>query len=126
MIAQPMPQDILKYKAKFALNLTTRQCVCYGVGIACVLLGMFTIFPALISDMKIRMMVSAALGVPAFLWGSLMPFGQPMEKIIGPFIQDNILNPSLRVKEIHFPEVEADRTGGAKKAKPSKTYPAIR
>ena len=39
MIGQPMPQDILKHESKFALGLSTRQCIFYGIGAALALVG---------------------------------------------------------------------------------------
>ncbi len=125
-IGAQMPQDILRYKAKFVANLTVRQCVFYGIGTVVGLTIFFTAAAGL--PIKIRGIACACGCIPFYLWGSINPFGQPLEKVIGPFIKDNILAPPIRKKEIHFPEIEAMQRINPKEApaKPSKDYPEIK
>lgn len=125
-IGAQMPQDILKYEAKFVANLSIRQCIFYGLGVVVGLAIFFTIATPL--PIKVRSLACAAGCLPFFLWGSFKPFGQPLEKVIGPFIKDNILSPPIRKKEIHFSEFEAERRENTKEnlAKPSKEYTEIR
>lgn len=124
-IGKPMPQDILKYEAKFIANLTIRECIFYGVGVLVGLTIFFTFGASL--PIKVRSIACACGCLPFFLWGAVKPFGQPLEKVIIPFIQDNILSSPIRKKEIHFPEFEKGRNNSKDKpAKASAQYPEIR
>lgn len=101
MIGQPMPQDILKYEAKFALGLTTRKCIWYGIGVVGALCGFFVIGPALNFSMTLKIIIGVVFCIPFFLWGAIKPFGENPEKVIVPFILDNLIAPSIRKKEVH-------------------------
>lgn len=106
MIGAQMPQDILKYEAKFALGLTARKCVYYGLGVAAGLFGFFTLGASF--SMNTRSIITCILCIPFFLWGTAKPFGENPEKVVIPFIIDNFLAPAVRVKEIHFSEYEKE------------------
>lgn len=105
MIGSYMPQDILKYKSKFVLGLTTRQCIFYFVGLIAGLLGFFYLFAG-ISSINIRAVLTGAVCIPFFVWGKIEPFGENPEKVIIPLVVDNFLSPAVRKKEVHFPEYE--------------------
>ena len=106
MIGAPFPQDVLDYSPKFALNLTAREAAFYTVGaVACVATFM-TLNDTTTYATNIKAMISACVGLPVFVWGKAKPFGQPLEKIIVPFLMDNILSPRVRLKENHFEEYE--------------------
>ena len=103
MIGQPMPQDILKHESKFALGLSTRQCIFYGIGAALALVGFFYMFEIKGTSAAI---LGAVLAIPFFVWGTIKPFGENPEKIMIPFIIDNFIAPSVRLKEVHDEEYE--------------------
>ena len=126
MIQAPIPQDVLKFKAKMALNLTARQCVCFGLaGVAAIGAIMLTI-PVGGSFEEIK--ESAGIGtvlliilfaLPFLFFGLFQPYGVPLEKFLIPFIIDNVLSPSVRPNEIHFGEIE-DETRYATRLKSTK------
>lgn len=106
MIGQPMPQDILKHESKFALGLSTRQCIFYGIGAALALVGFFYIAPIFEIKGTSAAILGAVLAIPFFVWGTIKPFGENPEKIMIPFIIDNFIAPSVRLKEVHDEEYE--------------------
>lgn len=106
MIGQPMPQDILKHESKFALGLSTRQCIYYGIGAALALVGFFYIAPIFGLKGTSAAILGAVLAIPFFVWGTIKPFGENPEKIMIPFIIDNFIAPSVRLKEVHDEEYE--------------------
>lgn len=106
-VGTAMPQDVFKYKAKFIGNFTIRQSIFYSVGVALGMGVFFGAFGGLHSEMRnIQILVTACVMVPIFLWGTWAPFGQPLEKIVGPFITENVLSPAIRRKEVHFEELD--------------------
>lgn len=105
MVERPIPQDILKYKQKAIKNLSAREVICAFIGIMCVIFGYLYLFKG-IETKDNRALLSAILGIPAFAIGFIKLYGVPLEKIIGPIILDNFINPAKRVKEIHEPELE--------------------
>lgn len=106
MIGQPMPQDILKHESKFALGLSTRQCIYYGIGAALALVGFFYIAPIFALKGTSAAILGAVFAIPFFVWGTIKPFGENPEKIMIPFIIDNFIAPSVRLKEVHDEEYE--------------------
>ena len=106
MIGQPMPQDILKHESKFALGLSTRQCIFYGIGAALALVGFFYIASMFEIKGTSAAILGAVLAIPFFVWGTIKPFGENPEKIMIPFIIDNFIAPSVRLKEVHDEEYE--------------------
>lgn len=103
MIDGPVTQDILKYKAKMIANFTIREAVSIAFGFG-VVFGTFMFFKD--ADIDFKIYVGSILATPCFLFGFLKPYGQPLEKYLLSFIEDNILAPSIRRKEVHFPEYE--------------------
>lgn len=128
MIGLPLSQDVLKYEAKFALNLTTRKCICYGLG-AAALLTIFFLLPKTLT-FTVKATISACIGIPFFLWGAIEIFGTKPEKVLLPIIIDNFIAPCVRKNEIHFSEYDnKQRIIKTKKkkerAKISKEYKSI-
>lgn len=121
-IGKQMPQDILKYEAKFISNFSVRQCIFYSVG---TVLGLAVFFSPISVSMQTRAVICAAICLPFYLWGTVKPFGQPLEKIIIPFVIDNMITPRTRVNEVHFPEFEMMRKKDQRE-KPAKVSPEYR
>lgn len=105
MIECPIPQDILKYKAKFVANLSTREAVCAAVGVAMALAGFFILFKDL-NGLQLKIICSGVMALPAFIIGFVKPLGQPFEKIALVIIYDNFICPPRIYKEIRHPELE--------------------
>ena len=105
MIEAPIPQDILKYKAKFISNFSARQAVGLGLGIGLGAFAAFGIFNN-IESMQIRTFASLIFAFPPMAFGFIQPFGQPLEKIGWIMLQDNLINPPTRYKEIHYDNFE--------------------
>ncbi len=132
MVSAPIPQDILKYKAKFVLNLTVRELVCAAVAVALGAGGYMLVvdkyFPN--AEFHIKAVITMLFALPALLMGWFKPFGQPLEKVMIPFIVDNILAPSNRPNEVHFDgydtEYNAKFTGKSSKPPKGTEYKAIR
>ena len=105
MIECNMPQDILKYEAKFVGNFTMRQTIWGGAGIAAALAGWFFVFRN-VNDTSLRIIYSALIALPFFLIGFVKIYGQPFEKFVGVFFWYNVLSPSKRPSITQFPEYE--------------------
>lgn len=102
MIECNMPQDILKYEAKFVGNFTMRQTIWGGIGIAGALVGFFVFFKET-SDVSTRIIASAAIALPFFAMGFLKIFGQPLEKSLAVIIMDNLIKPAKRPYKREYP-----------------------
>ena len=132
MVSAPIPQDILKYKAKFVLNFTVRELICLVCAFVLGFLGYrFVVAPYFSgADFRIRAGIIVLFAFPALAFGWLKPFGQPLEKIAIPFIVDNILAPANRVNEVHFETYDTEYKAKfkGKSTKPPKKceYKAIR
>jgi hypothetical protein len=131
-IGSQIPQDILKFESKPILGLSVRKALFFGAGF---LFGVMTFFfsPDTLPYM-IKSIITAAVALPIFIWGAASPFGQPLEKVIMPFLIDNLIAPPLRKKEIHHEllekqeKMEPPQTGKkqTKRAAASASYPAIK
>ena len=108
MIECPIPQDILKYQAKVIGGFSAREAICIFIGGVCGVGGFFTIGSA-ISDITLKIIVTALFALPGLIFGFVKPLGQPFEKIVGVIIQDNFLTPTKLVKEIRHPDVDVIR-----------------
>lgn len=118
MIGQPMPTNILKYESKFVLGLTARKCGIYVIGL---ILGLLVFFKtSSIFTINTRALIAAMILIPFFIVGEANPYGENLEKILIPFIIDNFIAPSKRIKEIHFETYEEHSQ--IKKAKNKKDY----
>lgn len=105
MIEKPMPQDVLKYKAKLIGNFSMRQCIAITACVLLVILGYFLLGKKM-ESMQMAIIVSALPAIPAWLVGFVEVMGMPLEKVAMPLLIDNFLAPAVRKKEIHFPDYE--------------------
>ena len=103
MVESPMPQDILKYKAKFIANFTARQVVFVMAGVGA---GIATWFLTGGLALNIHIIVTGIVGAIFAAPGFIVLFGQPIEKVLPAIITDNFIAPAVRKKETHFPELE--------------------
>ena len=102
MIECNMPQDILKYEAKFVGNFTMRQTIWGGAGLAGALIGFFGFFSG-IADVTTRIVSSATIAIPFFLIGFLKVYGQPVEKSVSAILMDNFIKPAKRPYKREYP-----------------------
>ena len=105
MIERPMPQDILKYKAKILGNFSGRNIIWGGISVA-IIVAFFFIIGDRIESNPIKILVSAIPAIPTLLIGFMDIQGQPFEKVAIPIFIDNFLAPAVRKKEIHYPDYE--------------------
>lgn len=89
-----VPRDLTKVKSKVMLNLTKRQLICFGlaalVGVpAFFLIKMFGTVSTAVMGMMVIMM-------PFFFLAMYEKHGQPLEVIMGHFIQANFVRPKVR------------------------------
>ena len=105
MIERPMPQDVMKYKAKLIGNLSMRQCLAV-VGCVAVILPMYFLVGCKMETTHLAIFVSAVPALPIFIIGFMPIMGLPAEKVGIPMLVDNFVAPAIRKKEIHFPEYE--------------------
>ena len=74
-----IPKDLTKVKTKVLFNLTRRQLICFGTGIA-VGLPLFFLLKAPLGNSLASLLMILAM-VPAFLFAVYEKNGQPMEVI---------------------------------------------
>ena len=90
----PVPKDLNTVKTKVLFNLTKRQLICFGSGVA---LGVPLFFLVKahtgISTAAICMIV---LMLPFFMFAMYEKNGQPLEKIIRNIVQVSFLRPKQR------------------------------
>lgn len=89
-----VPRDLTKVKSKVMFNLTKRQLICFGlaalVGVpAFFLIKMFGTVSTAVMGMMVIMM-------PFFFLAMYEKHGQPLEVIMGHFIQTNFVRPKVR------------------------------
>ena len=90
----PVPRDLTRVKSKILFNLTKRQLICFG---GAALIGVPSFF--LIKSGGNTSMASICMIVimmPGFFLGMYERDGQPLEKIIGQFIQAEFIRPKNR------------------------------
>lgn len=117
MVGCSIPQDILKYDTKFALNLSVREIICASLSIVGLWAG-HTIAASfgLPWDAYPHIIMMAIGAVPFLMWGFVKIYNQPMEKILLPIIYDNFVVPQTRLYEIHF-SAEDNKPNSTKKDK---------
>lgn len=113
MIGAPIPQDVLKFESKLIGNFTAREAVIYGAGIIVAATVVFKAIPSYI-DVNTKLIVGTLIMLVFFAWGHAKPFGQPLEKVIFPIIEDNLLKPSVRIKAYDRTEHEKAFNAGLK------------
>ena len=105
MIERPMPQDVLKFKTKFAMGLTMRQCIALVATGATAALGYFVLFSS-IEAPKVRLICTALIAIPVAVVGFVEIMGQPFEVVAKDMAIDNFIAPAVRKKEYRRPEFE--------------------
>lgn len=105
MIECNMPQDILKYEAKFVGNFTMRQTIWGGIGIAMALVGFFGFFKGS-QDISTKIALSAVTAIPFFAMGFVKIYGQPLEKALYVIILDNLIKPAKRPYMREYPTLK--------------------
>ena len=106
MIERPMPQDVLKYKAKLIGNLSARECVATLASVALVGIGYATYGHNIDQSGPLKVILSAIPALPAWIIGFMPIMGMPAEKVAIPLFIDNFWAPAVRKKEIHFKDYE--------------------
>lgn len=89
-----VPRDLTKIKSKVMFNLTKRQLICFSVA---ALIGVPSFF--LIKQIGSTSMAAMGMMVvmmPLFFLAMYEKNGQPLEVIMGHFIQANFIRPKIR------------------------------
>lgn len=89
-----VPKDLTQVKPKFLFNLTKRQFICFGGGAALGLPLFFLTKGALGSTPASLLMMLVML--PCFMFGVYEKNGQPLEKLLGYYIQSRFIRPKKR------------------------------
>ena len=90
----PVPKDLTRVKSKLAFNLTKRQLLCFGAG---GLVGIPTyIFTRSSIGNEAAAMLMIVLMLPFFAFGIYEKDGQPLEKVLGNFLNVSFLRPPAR------------------------------
>ena len=88
-------RDITKVKTKLALNLTKRQLICFGLGIAA---GVPCYFLAsIVLDTSSSVLVMMAAMFPFFIFAMYERDGQPLETVLRHILTAAILRPKIRM-----------------------------
>ncbi|MCC8168792.1 MAG: PrgI family protein [Oscillospiraceae bacterium] len=90
----PVPKDLTKVKTKVMFNLTKRQLICFGIGIAVGLPIFFLTKGALGTSVSAMIMIIVML--PCFMFALYEKNGQPLEKILKNIIEVCFLRPKER------------------------------
>ena len=90
-----IPKDLTKVKTKVLFNLTRRQLICFGTGIA-VGLSLFFLLKAPLGNSLASLLMILAM-VPAFLFAVYEKNGQPMEVIARNMIRALFLRSKQRI-----------------------------
>ena len=90
-----IPKDLTKVKTKVLFNLTWRQLICFGTGIA-VGLPLFFLLKAPLGNSLASLVMILAM-VPAFLFAVYEKNGQPLEVIGRNMIRATFLRPKRRL-----------------------------
>ncbi len=93
-ISVSVPKDLSKIKTKMALNLTKRQIICFGAGIALAVPMFFLTKPVLGAEGAA--MICMACLFPFFLLGMYEKNGVPAEKLLYYSIRRKVLRPEIR------------------------------
>lgn len=90
----PVPKDLTKVKTKVMFNLTKRQLICFGIGIAVGLPIFFLTKGALGTSVSAMIMIIVML--PCFMFALYEKNRQPLEKILKNIIEVCFLRPKER------------------------------
>jgi len=90
----PVPKDLARVKTKIAFNLTCRQLICFGAG-SLIGIPVYILTRSSIGN-ETAALLMIGLMLPFFLFGIYEKDGQPLEKVLGHFIQARFLYPNFR------------------------------
>lgn len=89
-----VPKDLAQVKPKFMFNLTKRQLICFGGG-ALLGLPVFFLTKGAIGTTPATLLM-LILMLPCFMFGVYEKNGQPLEKLLGYYIQSRFIRPKQR------------------------------
>lgn len=89
-----VPKDLAQVKPKFMFNLTKRQLICFGGG-ALLGLPVFFLTKGAIGTTPATLLM-LILMLPCFMFGVYEKNGQPLEKLVGYYIQSRLIRPKQR------------------------------
>ena len=89
-----VPRDLTKVKSKVFFNLTKRQLICFSVA---ALIGVPSFFLIKsIAEVNVAVMGMMVIMMPFFFFAMYEKNGQPLEVILGHFIQQVFIRPKQR------------------------------
>ena len=89
-----VPRDLTKVKSKVFFNLTKRQLICFSVA---ALIGVPSFFLIkCIAEVNVAVMGMMVIMMPFFFFAMYEKNGQPLEVILGHFIQQVFIRPKQR------------------------------
>lgn len=89
-----VPRDLTKVKSKVFFNLTKRQLICFSVA---ALIGVPSFFLIKsIAEVNVAVMGMMVIMMPFFFFAMYEKNGQPLEVIMGHFIQQVFIRPKKR------------------------------
>ena len=89
-----VPKDLTKVKNKVAFNLTKRQLICIGIGVAMGIPSYFLLRNVMGNSNAATVMV--LLMLPAFLFAMYEKDGLPLEKVLKNMITVKFIRPPVR------------------------------
>ena len=90
----PVPKDLSRIKTKVALNLTTRQIICFAVALIIGLPLFFMLKDSIGTSLASFVMILVML--PCFLIAMYEKHGQPLEVVVKNIIQTKFVRPKER------------------------------
>jgi len=89
-----VPRDLTKVKSKVFFNLTKRQLICFSVA---ALIGVPSFFLIKnIAEVNVAVMGMMVIMMPLFFFAMYEKNGQPLEVVLGHFIQQVFIRPKKR------------------------------
>ena len=89
-----VPRDLTKVKSKVFFNLTKRQLICFSVA---ALIGVPTFFLIKsVAEVNVAVMGMMVIMMPLFFFAMYEKNGQPLEVVLGHFIQQVFIRPKKR------------------------------
>lgn len=90
-----VPKDLTQVKPKFLFNLTKRQFICFGGG-AVLGLPLFFLTKGTLGSTPASLLMMLVM-LPCFMFGVYEKNGQPLEKLMGYYIQSRFIRPKQRL-----------------------------
>jgi len=89
-----VPRDLTKVKSKVFFNLTKRQLICFSVA---ALIGVPSFFLIKsVAEVNVAVMGMMVIMMPLFFFAMYEKNGQPLEVVLGHFIQQVFIRPKKR------------------------------